>query len=365
MLTTGKSDVPELRTFHDFIAWADAYIKRSVGRSVPGVSAAFTPSGETTVLTVYGHADNRCRVPITADSIFQAASISKSVTAYSVAVLVDRGLVCLDDPVERHVTRWSLPQSEWESDEVTVRRVLCHRAGLSLGGYRGFLPDQQLPSLEESLSGLTGRSYGDGRPDDVRIVFQPGSRLEYSGGGYTLLQLLIEEVSGVAFSRFAGREVLDRLDMHSSSFEHFGPAPHRLAVGHRDIRTFPNYLFTARAAAGLYTSASDLAKFLTDLYNGYAGRPGMLNSDRYQEFAAITDSLSTSSHVGMGFFIDDLPDGSELISHSGGNIGWNCYFGVNLANGEGIAILTNSDDGYTEIVNPILTAYRRYRVKNR
>src|SRR5512147_1645928 len=156
---------------------------------VPGVAVSLV-QGEAVWSKGYGLADKKQSVPVTADTVFQAASISKAVTSWGVMRLVENGQLELDAPVEQYLTRWHLPPSNYDPSGVTIRRLLSHSAGLSVGGYPGLSPDLKLPSLEESLSGNNG---GAG---EVRIVLEPGTQFSYSGGGFTLLQLIIEEVTG-------------------------------------------------------------------------------------------------------------------------------------------------------------------------
>ena len=138
--------------------------------------------------------------PVDRDTLFQVASMGKWITAWGVMRLVEHGKLDLDTPVSRYLTRWSLPDSEFDNDGVTVRRLLSHTAGLTDGlGYMGFPPGQAVEPLEASLSHAADADPGtDGR---TRVGVQPGSGFQYSGGGYTLLQLLIEEVSGSVVRR--------------------------------------------------------------------------------------------------------------------------------------------------------------------
>ena len=349
--------------FHGFASWAREHFERSVGKSVPAVSAAFiSPDGKISP-AANGYADYGERKPVSVDSIFQVASISKTITAYAVARLVDRGSVAIDDPVESHLTSWVLPESRWRSDEVTIRRILSHRAGLSLHGYWGIKPDYPLPTLVESLSGETKRSATASQPTSVTIEVEPGTEVRYSGGGFTILQLMIEEVSGEAFSSFAQREVLEPLDMSSSSFVEFGPDRQRLAIGHDgEGNGKPNFLFAAKAAAGLYSTASDLARLLVDCRRGCTGAPALLQTARYVEitkqYAEVPEQGFSS---GLGCFVEEMSDGSLFVGNSGGNIGWTCYFGINKTHGDGFSIVTNSNDGYCLVVEPVLEAYRNLR----
>jgi CubicO group peptidase (beta-lactamase class C family) len=150
--------------------------------------------------------------------LFQMASVSKWVTSWGVLALVQQGRLELDAPVSRYLTRWRLPPSEFDNDGVTVRRLLSHTAGLTDRlGYFGFPPGTPAQSLEDSLTYATDHTpIADGH---ARVGYAPGSRWLYSGGGFTLLQLLIEEVTHDRFAHFMQQTVLDPLGMTRSTFD--------------------------------------------------------------------------------------------------------------------------------------------------
>ncbi|MBN2005879.1 MAG: beta-lactamase family protein [Anaerolineae bacterium] len=320
---------------------------------VPGAAVALVRRGEVVWSKGYGLADKERGVPVIADAVhtdtvFQVASISKSVTVWGVMRLVQNGQLALDAPVEQYLTRWHLPPSDYDANGVTIRRLLSHSAGLSLHGYPGLPPDRSLPSLEDSLSGNNG---GAG---DVRIVMEPGAQYSYSGGGYTLLQLVIEEVTGQSFSDYMQREILDPLGMSSSSFEWRADLQPLTAVGYDAAgRPYPNYLFTEKAAAGLYTTAVDLARFVAAEMLGAddeAPGRGVLEPEILDLMFTPVVSLQgvekfLGGSMGLGHFVETLPDGTKAVSHGGANQGWQLQFMALPERGEGIVILTNSDQG--------------------
>ena len=165
----------------------------------------------------YGRADTSRGVPVTPDTVFEVGSISKPVTAWGVMRLVQQGKLDLDAPVDRYLTRWHLPPAPFDADGVTIRRLLSHSAGLNSQDYSP-ITTRPLPTLEQSLSGESGGVNARRGSDDVRITMTPGEQRSYSNGGYTLLQLAIEEVTGETFARYMQREVLDPLGMKHSSF---------------------------------------------------------------------------------------------------------------------------------------------------
>ncbi|MEQ1491323.1 MAG: serine hydrolase, partial [Terricaulis sp.] len=155
--------------------------------------------------------------PVDRDTLFQVASLSKWVTAWGVMTLVDEGRIDLDAPISTYLTRWHLPDGAFDETQVTARRLLSHTAGLTDGlGYGGFTPGQTVQGLEDSLTHASDASPdADGR---VRVGAEPGENFLYSGGGYALLQLVIEEVSGEPFNDYMQRAVLSPLGMTRSTF---------------------------------------------------------------------------------------------------------------------------------------------------
>jgi CubicO group peptidase (beta-lactamase class C family) len=151
--------------------WLDEFI-------VPGAAVAMIENGELRFAKGYGMADESEQIPVTKTTGFNIASISKTVSAWGVMKLVEEGKLKLDEPASTYLTRWELPASEFDASGVTIRRLLSHTAGLSLHGYPGWTLADTLPSIEESLSGKTN---GAG---DVRLIMEPGTRWQYSGGGY-------------------------------------------------------------------------------------------------------------------------------------------------------------------------------------
>lgn len=329
---------------------------------VPGAAIALVRDGQVAWAGGYGQADLARRVPVTTETVFQAGSISKPVTAWGVLRLVDKGLLDLDAPVQSYLTRWHLPASRYNADDVTVRRLLNHSAGLSQPGYPGLPPDQRMPSLEESLAGL-------------RLVAEPGTGYLYSGGGYTVLQLVIEEVTGEAFATYMQREVLDPLGMTGSGFEWRDDLRPATAIGHDALgQPRPNFLFTEKAAAGLYATVPDLARFAAAIMPGPHGEtPGrtVLSPSTVVDMltpVALTDEYLAADVTrpphqttrGLGYAIERQPDGTQAVWHNGANPGgWRATLMTLPDRREGIVILTNSNRGAT-FNDSVLTAWNEW-----
>lgn len=320
---------------------------------VPGASIAIVKDGELAWSKGYGLADKENLVPAAPDTVYQIASISKTVAAWGIMRLVEQGKLDLDAPVSQYLTRWQLPPSEFSADGVTIRRLLSHSAGLSVHGYPGYAPDSRLPSLEESLSGATlGPNYA------VKIVTEPGTVFSYSGGGYTMLQLIVEEVSGQNFAAFMQQEIFTPLGLNQSSYSWREDLRSRTARPYDTSgNLLPNYLFTELAAAGEYTTAEDLARFGQAHLPGPAGKPaggGLLTEESLRQMREVVIAIPPNSFegyisgmdgYGLGCYVETLPDGSRAISHTGGNKGWRSLLIAAPEQQSVLVVLTNSDNG--------------------
>jgi CubicO group peptidase (beta-lactamase class C family) len=287
----------------------------------------------------YGAADRVTGRPVTATTRLQSASVSKPVTAWGVLRLVEAGRIGLDEPVLGHLRRWRPPPSRFDGDGVTVRRLLSHTAGLSVHGYVGQAADRPLPSIAASLAGKTGDSF------PVELLKAPGRRWLYSGGGYSVLQLLVEELTGQSFADYLWTEVLDPLGMTASSFRWSRTAetarPHDAAG-----RPLPDFAFAEQAAAGLVTTAPDLARFLGAALAGPGGQPpgrGVLSPAGVR--LALTAAPGTEGRWGLGYGLGVLESGDRLAYHEGANRGWRAGLALLPDRRAGIAALANGDDG--------------------
>jgi CubicO group peptidase (beta-lactamase class C family) len=309
--------------------------------SVPGAAVALLREGRVVYTRGFGWADRSTRRRVGAGTQFSVGSISKTVAAWGVMRLVETGKLALDEPVDSHITRWRLPFSDHNPREVTVRRLLSHTAGLSLHGYPGWPPNQPLPTLEESLS---GRTNGAG---DVRLILPPGRVWRYSGGGYTLLQMALEEVSGEDFARYMRREILSPLGMKNSGFVPV-ETPEGASKAHDGSgNEIPSHRFTEQAAAGFQTTITDLALFAAAALRGPDGSSpgrGVLKPETVRmmmEAAPATDGA-----YGLGYSIQRRENGPPLRGHTGANVGWHALLQIIPETGDGLVVATNGDNGW-------------------
>lgn len=323
--------------------------------AVPGACVAVIDDYEITFRKGYGYSDAHDKVPMSVDTAFQVASVSKTLTAWGIMKLVEQGRLDLDAPVSKYLTRWKLPPSEFDNSAVTIRRILSHTAGLSVSSYSGYDPSDEIPTLEESLMGVKNSGA-------VSVKYPPEKQFKYSGGGYTVLQLVIEEVTNEAFSEFTKREVFVPLNMKKTSYNPEDIEIKAKAHGYFN-QIIPTYVFSEKAAAGLFTTVGDLAELALAEMKGKNNEPvgrGVLKEETLKLMQTpVAEMPKKESFYGMGHISRTSEDGTRLVYHPGDNRGWHCIFLVFPEQGKGLVVLTNGDTGipfYQELTNYFIKA---------
>ena len=309
--------------------------------NVPGAAVAVIQDGVVTATRGYGLANVEKQIPVTPTTGFNVGSISKAIAAWGVMTLVEQGKLDLDAPVETYLTRWHLPDTQFDERGITIRRLLSHTAGLSLHGYPGWGPNKVLPTLEQSLSGKTN---GAGA---VYLIMEPGTRWQYSGGGYTLAQLIVEEVTGKSFEDYVREAVLRPLGMTASDYHLSKELLARSSLAYVErSRPTPNPRFTAQAAAGLHTTVEDLATFAAAALATDTGKPagrGVLQPQTVE--LMLTPAPASNGTYGLGYSTTLRSTGRQGRGHGGSNRGWEAVFEVVPETRDGIVVLTNSSNG--------------------
>lgn len=306
---------------------------------VPGLAVALIENGKTVWMSGYGVADVVSGRPVDPNStVFQVASISKTLVAWTVMDMVEDGLLDIDAPIETYLSRWSFPEGPFESQAVTARRLLSHTAGTSVYGYPGFEPDAELPTLEESLQGrLSGQSR-------VEIEVKPATRWRYSGGGFTVLQLAIEELTGQPFADVVQSRVLDPLGMTSSSFLWRDDLHERTATPYgKEGGPLPNFLFVASASGGLYSTVRDLAGLVEASLDHPSGSPRGRSLLQPETVDLMMEGPPIAVDYGLGHMLLTLNDGRKVAGHAGVNQGWRSFWAAYPPDGVGIVVLSNSE----------------------
>ncbi|MEP7293208.1 MAG: serine hydrolase domain-containing protein [Chloroflexota bacterium] len=299
--------------------------------SVPGAALALIHDGEVVWSQGYGVANLESGVAITPDTPFNVASISKALTSWEIMRMVEAGEIDLDAPANQYLTSWQIPAlGRNDPNEATIRRILSHTAGLTVDGYRAYEPGVELPTLPDFLS-------GGGGADPVQMMISAGRRFMYSGGGYTALQLMIEDLKGEPFAQVMQDDLLTPLGMEHSSFEWSADLNAATDYG-RGGAVETHVVHVDQAAGGLYASANDLAAFFS---------AGMTDDYLTPESIALmhTPVEGTDETYGFGYYVETLPDGSTGVWHDGQGWGARTLFVLMPEQGEGLIILTNLRNG--------------------
>ncbi len=324
---------------------------------VPAISVAVIDGGRIDWAAAWGEADRETGLPATPATLFQAASISKPIAALGALALVEAGKIDLDIDVGTYLRDWDVPReaaSGGETGAISLRRLLSHTAGLTVHGFRGYARGETVPNVYDVLDGA-----GSANSPPVVADVPPGAQWRYSGGGYTVVQLLMEEVAERPFS-VQMRDVLDALGMRSSTFEQ--PLPDSLAArvarGHRaDARPVAGgwHTYPELAAAGLWTTPSDVARYAIAVGRWLAGEPGGVIGP------ALTREMLAAGLEGWG--LGPSTEGSGLdfrFGHGGANEGFRSEFVYFPRRGIGAVIMTNGDAGESlvrEVLFSIAAAY--------
>ncbi|MBL4664209.1 MAG: serine hydrolase [Flavobacteriaceae bacterium] len=271
------------------------------------------------------------------NTVFQVASVSKWVTSWGVFKLVEQGKLDLDTPIDDYLTRWNLPESEFDNRKVTIRRLLSHSSGLVDDlGYDGFGPNETIQTIEQSLTKASDGLYSEGI---ARVGYDPGERYMYSGAGYTILQLVIEEVSGQSFQDYMTQTVFEPLKMEHSTFVLSDKPNLELAQLYMDDGTISGpSKFTALAAASLYTCTEDLSKFLLANIN----ENKVLTQKSIAQMSESESFINGIGVYGMGpHLYSQNREDSKIIGHDGssGSPVINTAARIDLKSKNGIIIL--------------------------
>lgn len=323
--------------------------------NVPGMTVAVIEDGELAWAQGYGVKQAGQADSVSAQTFFQAASISKPAAALVALRLVERDVLSLDAPVNRQLSSWTVPQNEHTRDSsVTLRGLLSHTAGMTVSGFPGYAAGEPVPSLVQVLNGVPPANTAPVRVDTV-----PGRRMRYSGGGYTVAQQLMIDATDEAFAPLMERLLLSPLDMGRSTFRQPLPdslAPHA-AAAHTDSGAVVEgrwHTYPEKAAAGLWTTAPDLARFAIELHQTYQRKSNLLSRE-----TARLMMTPVQNGYGLGLTVNG-DDDSLRVSHTGGNRGYRCELIVHPATGNGAVVLTNGYGGGVltrEIMRSIAATY--------
>lgn len=291
------------------------------------------------------------------NTVFQVSSLSKFVTAVGIMKLVELGKIDLDTPISKYLTRWQLPPSEFDNEQVTVRRLLSHTAGLTDElGYSGFENSDSVQTLEASLTKAADADTGVSGV--VKVGIEPNSRWKYSGGGFTLLQLLVEETSGQSFNEFMKDNLFKPLNMTSSTYILNDSLSNRLCGFYNSNNTAaPHFYYTSLASTSLYTTLSDLEIFFQLFLKGKNGEPigrGRVSPESLKLMRETHWDIMGEGIYGLGCMLYiDIENNEDIFGHDGKSTPpINTAIRINPVTGDGIIILeTGNPDLATRVAS--------------
>lgn len=319
----------------------DAYVREQMARRrISGVSLAIIQDGRIVAARAYGVVDETTRAPVTAATLFQAGSISKPVSGVGALHLVEAGRLALDSDVNATLTSWKVPDNAFTTTQkVTLRRLLSHNAGITVHGFPGYDVAGPIPSLLQVLDGTPPANTAA-----IRVDTTPGAIWRYSGGGFTIMQQMMIDATGMPFPQFMRGAVLGPSGMTGSSFEQPQP-PARAAItaaGYYADRTPVRgrwHVYPEMAAAGLWTTPTDLARFAIEIQETLAGRGhGVISPAMARQYLTVQKGAS-----GLGILLSD--SGRALsFTHGGRDEGFDAQLVAFAETGQGAAIMINAND---------------------
>jgi CubicO group peptidase (beta-lactamase class C family) len=336
--------------------------KRMRRHGVPGVSVSVIDGYRIAWAKGYGVVEAGADRPVTPETLFQAASIGKPLTAAAAIHFVGLGLLDPDRNVNEALTSWKVPDNDLTTlEKVSLRRLLSHSAGVSVHGFRGYDRGHDLPTLRQILD---GKPPANNQP--IRVTSVPGSEWRYSGGGFMIVQQLLEDLTGDPFPEIMQETVLRPVGMEASLYA--APLPAHLesaaAIAHDESgRPAPGKwydLVCMGAGGGLWTTPSDLARFVIEIMRARKGESEVFSKETADLMLTPQIALDGNFEMGLGFMLRE-ESGELSMMHGGGNQpGFLSLLVAMPDRGQGVVIMTNGQNGHelaTEIVFSVVDEY--------
>jgi CubicO group peptidase (beta-lactamase class C family) len=330
--------------------------ERMAHYKVPGLSVAVINDGKIEWARGYGVVEKDGGKPVTTETLFLAGSISKPVAALAALRLVEQGKLDLDEDVNRKLKTWKVPENEFTKEKkVTLRGLLSHSAGLTVHGFPGYAVDAPMPTLIQILNGEKPANTAA-----IRADIAPGSRYRYSGGGYTVMQQLCMDVTGKSFPELTRELVLVPAGMLQSTYENPLPKPLEASAATAHGRNSDKvqgrwHIYPEMAAAGLWTTPSDLARYAIEVQHSLAGQSKILS----REMARQMVTVQKGSH-GLGPALENADKESARFSHGGVDEGFEAFLTAYCQGGQGAVVMMNSNQAMPlghELIRSIAREY--------
>lgn len=324
---------------------------------VYGLSIAVIKDYKIEWVKAYGWADFAEKRPVSTETLFQAASISKSLNAVGVLKLVQDKKLALDTDINNYLTTWKFPYNAAVGNKkINVANLLSHSAGLTVHGFPGYEKGDVLPNVPEILDGKKPAN-----TSAVRSAFEPGLKTQYSGGGTTISQLIVMDITHLPYEQYMWNSVLKPMGMLNSTYAQppVNKKPEQLATGYRANKKEIEgkyHIYPEQAAAGLWTNPTDLARYIIETQMSLAGKSKKVLSKEMTELR-LTPYFDKSAALGV--FISQGAS-TKSFSHGGANEGFRCQYYGSLEGGSGVVVMVNSDNGaiLQELINSVALVYK-------
>ncbi len=323
--------------------------------NVKGVSIAVIKDFKINWAKGYGWADSAQNRMVDTKTMFQAASISKSLNALGVLKLAQERNLDLTADINTYLKSWKFPyDSVSKGKKVSLLNLLSHTGGVNVSGFDGYSKTDSLPSIIQILNGQSPSN-----SDAVRSIFEPGLNYKYSGGGTTISQLIIEDITGVKYSDYMIKNILTPLGMKNSFYTR--PKSENklqnISTGYYNGKEVRNkyLIYPEQAAAGLWTNPTELSKFIIEMQTSFLGESNKILTQKNTELM-LTPYIDSSAALGV--FIENK-EGVKYFQHGGVNEGFTSLYVGSFENGNGAVVMCNSTDKTIlyEIINSIAYVY--------
>lgn len=318
---------------------------------IPAVSFAIIKDYEIIETYAYGVKRRGKSDIVTADTLFQVASISKSIFATAVMLLADEGKLSLDEDVHIYLSDYDFQTYDGKKHAITLRQLLSHTSGLNIHGFEGYRQKQRIPTISQILEGASSSN-----SHQLMLIQEEGKNFMYSGGGYLLAQKIVCDICGEDFNDIVNRLVFEPLSMVNSSYHQ--PLPKdkisRIAYGYDvyNLQIPGGYnVMPELSAAGLWSTPTDLSIFGIEIMKAINGNSKFMSKHTAE---LMTTKVNQAAPTGLGFFISER-DGHRCFGHDGCNNGYHSNMVFSPDKGNGAVAMTNSDIG-AEIVYELTEA---------
>lgn len=322
---------------------------------VPAVSIAVIDNYQIDWARAYGWADKEAQIPATNNTLFQAASISKSINAVGVLNWVESNNIDLNADIDNYLKSWTLTSRENANGQtISLANLLSHTAGISGDGFFGYKVDEPLPTVQQILSGEKPAN-----SEKVESLFEPNQKFQYTSAGIIITQLMLSDNTGMPYDTYMKEQILNPLGMEGSFFTQPPSKDAPLAAAYwasGNPLEGKYHIYPEMASSGLWTNPTDLSRFIIEVQKSLNEDSNSLLSQGMTK--KMLRPYLKDGNSGLGFFITEI-NGRSYFSHGGNNEGFNSYYFGSMEGGQGVVVMINSEnfDILPEIIQSVGKVY--------